>query len=212
MAQMARYTISQVERKFEAHREVLEQLDSLKRSEQFYLNEYNGDDVFIHVANVRKLINQQESLLACTTAPRSIGQLRRENNIETIKALALMVNDLRKFFIVDRKLSDNDVIALAPMIIATYPSLTLEEIAVCFCNVKKGFYGEDFQRVDGPTIMKWLRLFVEDKQQRLANALYSKEVQYKAGQDNGRTERGESMQVFLKKAMGATLVVEAQKK
>lgn len=212
MAQMARYSIYQVEQKYEAHREVLDQLDSLKRSESFYLNEYNGDDVFMHLSNVRTLISQQESLLACTTAPRTIGQLSRENNDKTNKVLMLMVNDLRKYFILDRMISNDGIVSLAPMIIATYPSLTLEEIAVCFCNAKKGFYGEDFQRMDGATIMKWLRLFVEDKQQRLADKAYSKEVQYKAGQNEGRTERGESMEIFLKKATGAALVVEAQKK
>lgn len=209
MAQMARYSVSQVEGKFEAWQRVNDQLDSLRRSEVFFVSEYVGDDKDDHLAEIRKMIGQAELLLVNTTPPRSIGQLNRENEIDTNKAIALMVNDLRKYFILDRMITGDGILSLVPMIIVTYPSLTMEELAVCFCNAKKGLYGEDFQRMDGSTIMKWIRLFMEDKVARLANKQYTKEVQYKAGKDVGRTERGESIEVMLKKATGAVLVMKA---
>lgn len=209
MAQMAKYTPSQVERKFEAYKYATDQLDNLTRSKRFFENEYMGDDKEKHLSEVNKMIGQMEVLIGGMSAPKSIGQLNRENPDATVKTLALMVNDLRKYFILDRMISKEGILSLAPMIVVTYPYLTLEEIAVCLCQAKKGFYGEDFQRLDGSTIMKWLKLYIQDKQTRIANKEYSKEVQYKAGKDVGRSEKGESIEVFLNKATGAALVMQA---
>lgn len=205
---MAKYTPTQVDRKFEAYRTAADQLDDLKRSERFFEKEYNGEDRDKHLAEVKKMIGQMETLISGLSAPKSIGILSRENSEYSEKVLALMVNDLRKYFILDRMITKEGILSLVPMIIATYPQLTFEEIAVCFCQAKKGFYGEDFQRMDGSTIMKWLKQYMEEKQQRIANNQYSKEVQYKAGKDVGRTEQGESLEVFLNKATGASLVIQ----
>lgn len=109
------------------------------------------------------MIGQLELLLVEESAPCSIGVLNRENEDALNTSLALMVNDLRKYFILDRMITNDGILTLFPMLVVTYPSLTLEEIAVCFCNAKKGKYGEDFQRMDGSTIMKWIRLYYEDK-------------------------------------------------
>lgn len=212
MAQMARYTPNQVERKFEAYRVAENQLDDLKRSERFFEKEFTGEDKEKHLTEVKKMITQMEMMMDGLSAPKSIGLLHRENADATIKTLCLMINDLRKYFILDRMITQSGILDLAPMIIVTYPSLTLEEIAICLCQAKKGFYGEDFQRMDGSTIMKWIKLYVEEKQIRLANKEYTREVQYKAGSDIGRSERGESLQVFLNKAIGASLVIGDKKK
>ncbi|AIM38286.1 hypothetical protein KO02_17540 [Sphingobacterium sp. ML3W] len=208
MAQMAKYSPNHVERKFEAYRVASEQLDDLKRSERFFDKEFKGDDRETHLAEVRNMIDQMELMLDGLTAPKSIGILNRENSEAVVKTLCLMVNDLRKYFILDRMITKDGILALAPMIIVTHSSLTLEEIAICFCNAKKGFYGEDFQRMDGSTIMKWLKLYVEEKQFRSADKEYTKECNFKAGQDVGRVERGDSMEVLLKKATGAALVMK----
>jgi len=209
MAKMAKYTPTQVDRKFEAYRAAADQLDDLKRSERFFEKEYTGEDKEKHLSEVKKMIGQMEELIGGLSAPKSIGILSRENSEYSEKVLALMINDLRKYFILDRMITKEGILSLVPMIIATYPQLTFEEIAVCFCNAKKGFYGEDFQRMDGSTIMKWLKQYVEEKQVRIANNQYSKEVQYKAGKDVGRSEKGESLEVFLNKATGAALIIKA---
>ena len=206
MVKMARYTPAQIERRFEAWQRMSEDLDSLKRSESFFLNEYVGEDKEKYLVEISKMIAQTELLLSTASEPKSIGQLNRENEKATFSAICMMINDLTRFFILDKMITKERIKSLAPMIISTYPSLTLEEIAVCFCNAKKGLYGEDYQRMDGSTIMKWLRLYVEDKQDRLANKQYTKEVQYKSGKDVGRSERSESLKVFLRKASAAVVL------
>lgn len=208
---MAKYTPAQIDRTFEAYRMAADQLDSLRRSERYFEEDYIGEDRDEHLSQVKKMVGQMEELIAGMSPPKSIGLLWRENKEYSEKVLAIMINDLRKYFILDRMITKEGILSLVPMIISTYPHLTFEEIAVCFCQAKKGFYGEDFQRMDGSTIMKWLKLYVEEKQIRLANKEYSKEVQYKAGKDIGRAERGESLEVFLKKATGAALILNGQK-
>lgn len=206
MAAMAKYSPAQVERRFEAYERASEELDSLKRSELFFAQEYVGEDRDDHLAEVRKMIGQMEGVMSGLSAPRPVGQLNRENTEMTLDMLGLMVNDLRRYMILDRMITDSGIESLCPLIVVTYPSLTLEEIAVCFSQAKKGFYGEDYQRLDGTTIMKWLRLYVEEKRERLASKRYASEVQHKAGKDVGRVERGDSLKVFLAKAAGAAII------
>lgn len=209
---MARYTPAQVEQKFDAYKAATDRLDSLKRSESYFDTEYTGDDRDKHLLAVRQMIVQMEGLLAGMSAPKPIGQLHRENPEMTVDILALMVNDLRKYFIVDRMITDSGIESLCPLIVVTYPSLTLEEIALCFCQAKKGFYGEDFQRLDGSTIMKWLRIYCEDRAQRLMNKQYTKEVGHKAGKDIGRTEISVSMREGLIRAQAALEIEKARRK
>lgn len=213
LTQMANYSPVQVERKFEMYNKALEELDSLNRSRAFYMYEYSGDDRAAHLHKVEEIINKIEVYIENLSPPRSIGQLARENAEMTIDMLALMINDLRMYMIVDRMITNNGILNLCQFILATYPSLTLEEIAVCFSQSKKGLYGEDYQRLDGAVIMRWLKRYVEDKQERLASKHYADEVQWKAGNDVGRSVRGENLKIFLAKATGATLLhAEQQRK
>ncbi|SMG35672.1 hypothetical protein SAMN05660862_2537 [Sphingobacterium psychroaquaticum] len=209
LAKIAKYTPWQVERKFEAYLRASEELDSLQSSERYFEKEYPGNDRDKHLAEIRKMIGQMESIIAGLSCPRTIGRLCRENMEMTIDFISLLVNDLRRYLILDRMITDSGIQVLSNLIVSTYPALTLEEIAVCFAQAKKGFYGEDYQRLDGSTVMKWLRLYIEDKHERLANKHYSNEVQYKAGKEMGRSERGESLKVFLDKATGAVLLMQA---
>lgn len=209
---MAKYSATQIEQRFEAYYTFMDDLDSLKRSETFFEKEFKGENRKEYLSQVNARIMQKESLIAGLSVPKSIGQLQRENGAFTQTTLALMVNDLRKYFILDRMITNEGIKSLCSMLVITYPSMKLEELAVCFCNAKKGLYGEDFQRMDGSTIMRWLRIYNEDKRERLANKEYAKEVQYKAGADHGRFDPGPDNQVQLQKAISLREIELSKKK
>ncbi|KAF5277845.1 hypothetical protein FQR65_LT15929 [Abscondita terminalis] len=68
------------------------------------------------------------------------------------------------------------------------------------------YYGADYQRLDGPSLIKWIQQYASERQLRIAEKQYAREVQYKSGSETGRTQNGDSLQSFLKKATGASII------
>ena len=200
MAQMAKYTPVAVERRFEQHSHILDTLDTTDRSLRYFY-EYEGKDKAKHIVSLKKQYDLLCKWLEKTTAPKSVSALAKENTEAVVDHIVMMIMEVKKFFMVDRSITTDASFQVAHLIVSEFPFLTLEEICVCFNQARKGYYGEDYQRLDGPTIMKWLQSYVRERQARLAEKEYAKRVQYSAGNDRGRYDVKGDNQTKLREAV-----------
>lgn len=192
-----KFEANQVERK-----KMVENLDSLQKSQLFFTKEYKGDDAEIHLTQIKQEIELVNHKLALTPESKSIGALERANASDLEDSLILILNDLRLFFQVDNMISTDGLYSLCDLILTEYRSLTLEEIAICMAKAKKGEYGQLFNRLDGAIIMGWLKKYDEERLQRIANRNYVERANHKIGLNEGRTAHKDN----------STLLLEAQLK
>lgn len=205
MVQMAKYTPQMLEDSFDAYRQLLETLDTIDRSLRYFY-EYEGKDKARNILKLKRLSAHFNELLNQYTAPQTLAVLARQNNEAAIDHIVMMIMYIKMFFMVDRSITKEASFQVAHIILSEFPYLTLEEISICFNNGIKGYYGEDYQRLDGPTLIKWIQQYARERQLRIAEKQYAREVQYKSGSETGRTQKGDSLQSFLKKATGASII------
>lgn len=185
-------------------------IDTLERSRQFFVQEFTGTeaDKTKCLAQIEKELDTINVQLSQAPPPQAIGQLSRTYPTECEKGLKLLINDLRLFFQVDNMISTDNINALCPLIIGEYPGLSLEEITICFAQAKKGFYGEIYNRLDGPIILKWLRTYHAEKVQRVKDKQQNQHTQSKA--DIVYREKPQTDSEALKLAQAAELLRQAQ--
>ena len=200
MAQMAKYTPTMVERKFDEHRHILEALDTTDRSLRYFY-EYEGKDKAKNIMMLKKQYNTLSKWLENTTTPKSLSTLAKENAEAVVDHVVMMIMEVKKFWMVDRSITSEAAFQVAHLIVSEFPFLTLEELCVCFNQARKGHYGEDYQRLDGPTIMKWMQNYARERQARLAEKEFAKRIQHNAGNDRGRYDHKGDNQTKLREAV-----------
>ncbi|MGY5253299.1 hypothetical protein [Sphingobacterium spiritivorum] len=205
MVQMAKYTPQMLEDRFDAYRQLLETLDTIDRSLRYFY-EYEGKDKARNILKLKRLSTHFNELLNQYTAPQTLAVLARQNNEAAIDHIVMMIMYIKMFFMVDRSITKEASFQVAHIILSEFPYLTLEEISICFNNGIKGYYGADYQRLDGPSLIKWIQQYARERQLRIAEKQYAREVQYKSESETGRTQKGDSLQSFLKKATGASII------
>lgn len=171
-----------VEEAIDWHQKQQSRVDTLERSRQFFVQEFKGAeaDKIKYLAQIEEELSNIKAQLKQAPAPQPMGQLYRTCPIECEKGIKLLINDLRLFFQIDNMISTDGINALCPLIISEYPTLSLEEITVCFAQAKKGYYGEIYNRLDGPIILKWLRTYHAEKVQRIKDSQQNQHNQSKA--------------------------------
>lgn len=163
-------------------------MDSLLRSRLFFEKHYSKEDKELMIAKIDEQIANQSALLATTPKLETMGELYRNDEALTEKGLMILINDLRLFFQVDKMISTEGIISLCPLIIFEYASLSLEEIAVCFAQAKKGYYKELYNRLDGAIILSWIKQYNAEKLARVLERNYVTEVHSKIGIGEGRKD------------------------
>lgn len=196
-----------VEQVIEVQQEKKEKLRSLRKSLSWFASSYNGEGLFDHLNAISAEINQLTSELSkAVVTPQPLSQMVHIYPTEVEKGLSLLINDLRLFFQVDSVITSEQIKSLVPMVISEYGSLSLEEISICFNQAKKGAFGEVYNRLDGPVILKWLRTYYADKIERIRLKQQNQHVQSKVdiitrekGQTNGEALNQAQAAVELEK-------------
>jgi hypothetical protein len=93
----------------------------------------------------------------------------RETNGEDLDTLErevlLLIGGVREGLNVANNITVNQAAEAAIDVVAEFGGLSIEEIALCFNNGRKGDYGELMHRLDGPMLLRWLRQYVNDREQ-----------------------------------------------
>lgn len=200
LRQMAGVKPAVLEATQEQRKGLLSRLDSLKRSQKFFTEEYKGEDAAEHINKIADEVAKVSMAISELPEVLSIGQLCRQSPETVDDNIVLILNDLRLFFQVDNMISTDGLYSLCSIITAEYKSLSLEEIAICMNNAKLGNYGKVYNRLDGAIILGWLKQYVIEKQARIDDRNYTAEAHAKIGLNEGRTAHKDN----------STLLLEAQ--
>lgn len=79
-------------------------------------------------------------------------------------AIEYLVSDLADALKMNRTFSPNNNLEISQFIIEEFPTLSLEDIALCFKRIKKGTYGELYGTLNSQTIMKALRQYDAERE------------------------------------------------
>lgn len=78
---------------------------------------------------------------------------------------ALIVKFLNSFldFYNNARKDDEHRVEIVNLILSQYPNYSLHDLKFFFTQAKTGYYGDNYGRMDGPTIFVWLRKYDEER-------------------------------------------------
>lgn len=98
-----------------------------------------------HIQNVQDALAQEEI---------SLARIRKDNDIETVLAyIEMWIIDLNIFINVKTKMTTPQIQETARYIYEEYYYFRIHELKLVFCDIKKGRYGEMYNRLDGLFIL-----------------------------------------------------------
>lgn len=94
----------------------------------------------------------------------TLGIIKSELGESTVLGfLKLHIIDLRVFLNIGKSMSDSQTEQTAMLILDEFPALTVADIKLFFTKIKKGHYGQIYDRLDGQLILIWLKKYFEER-------------------------------------------------
>lgn len=98
-----------------------------------------------------------------------------------VKALlSILLIDTLDFFNLGNTMNDRQIAQTVDLILEDYSVYKIDYFSLCFKRAKKGFYGKQYNRIDGEIIFEWLRLF---------DVEYTNEIEKERIKEKKRIER-----------------------
>ena len=183
IALLARLNPVKLDRDIETCKKYQSRLETLLASHKYFNTEFKGELTDKIIIPLEAEIELCEAYLKRFPFVPTMGLLASEDYPKLEIGIKILINDLRYFFAIDNMISDNGIDALAPMLIYEFTNLTIEDVAICFAEAKKGYYDKIYNRIDGQIIMKWLHTYNAEKLQRLKERNYAQHSHSKIGSD-----------------------------
>lgn len=130
-------------------------LASLRRSYKFFKNTMVPDRISA-MKKIKAEANQVKTALETIPEYPYLLQLRTQDEDELIRVLKLMIIGVVKFFHTTDVMNGDQIEESAILIAYQFAGFTLEDVALCFHQAQRGFYGKVYNRVDGAVLMEWL--------------------------------------------------------
>jgi hypothetical protein len=92
----------------------------------------------------------------------------------------LWLIDLDKFSGVKNGLNEDEITQVAFYIVEEYRNLTISDIHLIFTRAKTGKYGEFYENLSMPKILKWFSDYSEDRMNACMNRSITKNNEYKS--------------------------------
>jgi len=94
----------------------------------------------------------------------SLNKIKNELGEDTVLGfLKLHILDLRVFLNIGKTMTDTQTEQTALLILDEFPKLTVADIKLFFGKIKKGHYGQIYDRLDGQLILIWMAKYFEER-------------------------------------------------
>jgi hypothetical protein len=140
------------------------ELEGLRNSYKFFKKTKHIEGRITHLATLRKLGNELKAKLDQIPEYPTLFELRNKDEQEAIRVLCLMIISLVQYHNTSEVMSTDMVQEVAMRIMFQFGGLTLEDVGLCFHQVKNGTRGKVYNRVDAAVIMNWLHDYEADVQ------------------------------------------------
>jgi hypothetical protein len=132
-----------------------------------------------HMAELEKKGNTLKMLLAKVPDYPTLFEWRSKNEKTLVDTLTLMIIDLTEYHNTTDRMGANMTKEVALRVALQFGGLTIEDVALCFNQVKNGLMGKVYNRVDASVIMGWLHEYQKDVQEIGADRQAQMHVQAK---------------------------------
>lgn len=132
-----------------------------------------------HMAALEKKGNKLKEILAQVPEYPTLFEWRSKNEKTLVDTLTLMIIDLTEYHNTTERMGVNMTKEVALRIALQFGGLTIEDIALCFNQVKNGLMGKVYNRVDASVIMSWLHEYQNEVQEIGADRQAQMHVQSK---------------------------------
>lgn len=110
----------------------------------------------------------------------SLNKIKDELGEDTVLGfLKLHILDLRVFLNIGKTMSDTQTEQTAMLLFDEFPSLTVADIKLFFSKIKKGHYGQIYDRLDGQLILIWLAKYYNERLEDAENKSIRKHEELK---------------------------------
>lgn len=103
--------------------------------------------------------------------------------------LVTAVNDLVDFFNLGKTMSAEQVVQTVNYILMDFWQLKPEDFKLCFDNIKRGKYGQLYNRIDGAVILDCLRQYFEARTEHVITKGEAEHARHKSDVLNARIDR-----------------------
>lgn len=105
-------------------------------------------------------VNPKNSLEILNSQSLSMARMRKEKGEGYVKALlTLLIIDTVDFLNLGKTMSNNQVMQTVNLILEDYWHYKADHFVMCFNKAKKGYFGKNYDRIDGQIIFGWLEQF-----------------------------------------------------
>lgn len=146
----------------------------------------------IKLAKMERKINLDDAVNGITIR-QACQEINEDIIIGTLVALILRTGN---FFNISNRISEDQAIQTAFLILDKYPHETIEDFVIMFRNAKSGKYGELYNRLDGQIIFQWMQTYLDEKAAYRENQ--HRAVKFSVGDENlhqimlGHTREGDN--------------------
>lgn len=140
-------------------------------------NELRAFKQQVNGLNEVKMVNE---IMKTERSYPSLIKRSREDHALLIDEICLLIIDLQKFYNTKEKLSEDQILDLAEIIVGEYTNLTMLDLAFCFKQGKIGAYGKVYERIDGGVLLGWIREWDQKRMNMIIDRRESEHIQQKA--------------------------------
>lgn len=130
------------------------------------------------------------------------------------KILSFLIADVTEFLNVGKTMNAAQIIQTAELIISDHETKNLkpDDFKICFNKAKTGFYGKNYDRVDGQVIFEWLRAYVAERMDLREQMSIKEHSQRLKDEETSEIVNSEGQQKVIEILKDAIKVAEEVKK
>lgn len=111
----------------------------------------------------------------------ALSKIKKERGeIFTIELLEALIIDLVLFFNLGKQMNTSQTKETAKLIYEDFWMLKLEDLVLCFKNVKKGKYGKIESSLDGTKIYEWVNIYISERFEVVEQIEEKKKIDYES--------------------------------
>lgn len=149
----------------EQREDMVFELESLRKSYRYFKNTKGIEGRIKHLMTLKKLGEELKAKLADLPEIPTLFELRAQDEDELLRVLSLMVVNVIEFHDTSKIMSPTMIQEVSLRIAMKHGGLTLEDVGLCFHQVKNGERGKIYNRLDAAVMLEWLNDYDKDIQE-----------------------------------------------
>lgn len=142
----------------------MEKDKSVQTTNKNFLTIYSPETLNRQLVEVRNINDVFDLIVKNPTEFPTLSRLKKEHGTQKVEAIIkLYLIELCELVNLKRPLTEKQIDAIALEVVSTYTALTIADIHVIFRKAKNGEFGEFYDSLDMPKVMKWFQSYFDER-------------------------------------------------